>query len=129
MTSGAFLPGTSGLIGNDLGIVTNSTYHDVKAEAAARQAAFESAAFSQSGSTMGQTLQNDEASSVESGVLLAGGGQEQSSIDDHIVYADSNNYGAHIQSVSVDGVEYNLENENTSGAPSVDKDAVKNKKK
>ena len=76
---------------------------------AARQAAFEGDAGNLAGSTVGQTLQRDTNPSSEATAL--GEGQRQPSLDDHIVFADSDSYGAHIRAISADGVHFDLEDD------------------
>ncbi len=92
------------------------------ADAAARQAAeeaartaeavFESSATAQAGQTTGQALQRDTHPSGQTGgsILLAGR-QQPPSLDDHIVFADSDSYSATIKSITVEGAEFELEDE------------------
>ncbi len=44
-----------------------------------------------------------------SGAATLGEGQRQPSLDDHIVFADSTDYGAHIRAISADGVYFDLD--------------------
>jgi hypothetical protein len=80
-----------------------------RAAAAARQAAFEAGARNLADSTVGQTMQRD--TNPSSGAATLDEGQRQPSLDDHIVFADSASYGAHIKAISVDGVQFDLEDD------------------
>jgi hypothetical protein len=80
-----------------------------RAAAAARQAAFEAGARNLADSTVGQTMQRD--TNPSSGAATLDEGQRQPSLDDHIVFADSAGYGAHIKAISADGVYFDLEDD------------------
>ncbi|HQA83665.1 MAG TPA: GLUG motif-containing protein, partial [Syntrophales bacterium] len=80
-----------------------------RAAAAARQAAFEAGARNLADSTVGQTMQRD--TNPSSGAATLDEGQRQPSLDDHIVFADSADYGAHIKAISADGVYFDLEDD------------------
>jgi hypothetical protein len=108
-----------GLIGGNFsygayeGTVTNSTYHDVKAEAAAaQQAAWENSANIQGGQTTGQALyqQDGQSQTAYSGTNTSGR-QQPSSVGSGIVFVDSDSYSATIRSINVEGTEYGLEDD------------------
>ena len=99
----------------DLPYYRNGTIDQVladRAAAAARQSAFEAGARNLADSTVGQTLQGDTKRSSEAATLDEG--QRQPSLDDHIVFADSADYGAHIKAISADGVYFDLDLEDDS---------------
>lgn len=118
----------AGLVGNNTGTVTNSRYHDVKAEAAAARAAaeaaearqyqealqavFESNATNLGGQTAGQSLQQggSQQQALQSGSNPLGQ-QQQTSLEGNIVFAGS--HSAHIKSINVDGVGYELEGDSS----------------
>ncbi|OPX93240.1 MAG: Heme/hemopexin-binding protein precursor [Syntrophorhabdus sp. PtaB.Bin006] len=92
----------------DLQYYRNGTIDQVLANrtvAAARQDAYEADARGEAGGTMGRTLQY-QAESPELGIAVAG---EFTSLDDRIVFADSDSYGAHIKAISAEGVQFDLE--------------------
>ena len=80
------------------------------AQQAATEAAFAASAGSQAGQTAGGALQHDPNPSRGAGTGTTLAGQQQGpSLDSHIVFADSNSYSANIKSITVDGVQFELE--------------------
>jgi hypothetical protein len=59
---------------------------------------------------MGQTLQHDTNPLSQTGTVTTVDG-EYGSVDDHIVFADSDSYSAHIKAISTDEVQFELEDE------------------
>ncbi|OPY64153.1 MAG: The GLUG motif protein [Syntrophorhabdaceae bacterium PtaU1.Bin034] len=80
-------------------------------ESAARQAAFEADAGTQAGQTTGQALQRESNPTKETNGATVLAGQQQPSLDDHIVFAESSSYSATIKSISADEVEFKLEDD------------------
>jgi filamentous hemagglutinin family protein len=78
------------------------------AQTAARQAAFEDAATTEAGRTTAQALQYQEELSGPAGNDAEEGSL---SVDEHIVFADSGSYSAHIKAISADGMEFELDEE------------------
>ena len=91
----------------DLQYYRDGTIDQVLADRAARQDAFEADAGSVAAGTTGRILQRD--TNPSSGAATLGEGQRQPSLDDHIVFADSTDYGAHIRAISADGVYFDLD--------------------
>jgi filamentous hemagglutinin family protein len=81
-----------------------------------RQAAFATEAAIRAGSTIGQALQYDTNPSREGGPAATLAGQHQSvSLDEHLVFAGSSSYSAHIKAISADGVQFELEDNDSNG--------------
>jgi len=82
-----------------------------RAAAAARQAAFEADAGNLATTTVGQTLQQETNPLSGEDAAASDGGKRRLSLDDHIVFADSDTYGARIKAISADGVHFDLEDD------------------
>jgi hypothetical protein len=81
-----------------------------------RQAAFAAEAAIRAGSAIGQTLQYGTNPSREGGPAATPAGQQQSaSLDEHLVFAGSSSYSAHIKAISADGVQFELEDNDSDG--------------
>jgi filamentous hemagglutinin family protein len=77
------------------------------ARTAAREAALEASADSQAGQTTGQALQNGPVLSGHAGSLI----EQHDSVSSGIVFSESDSYSAHIKAISVEGEEYQLEDD------------------
>ena len=98
------------LVGNNTGTVTNSTYRDVAAEAAARAAAELRARVADASvrsASLVNTQQRDSAGLVPPPVFA----QARPAIDSHIVYAPTQGYSADVNTITVDGVKFDLEDD------------------
>jgi hypothetical protein len=98
------------LVGNNTGTVTNSTYRDVAAEAAARAAAELRARVADASvrsTSLVNTQQRDSAGLVPPPVFA----QARPAIDSHIVYASTQGYSADVNTITVDGVKFDLEDD------------------
>jgi len=97
---------------NDIGNYIDHTIVQVvtnrAAQQAAVQAAYEADANSLAGQTGGQAVQDQEDPSSLSTQVVE---QRPTSVDDHIVYADSASYSADIDSIEADGIQYDLGDE------------------
>ena len=100
----------------DIQYYLNGTIDQVLADRAAAdaakaisQAAAVSAANTEAGGTTGRTLQRDTNSSGEAGATTTLAERSAGSFDNHIVFADSDSYSAHIKAISADGVGFELE--------------------
>ena len=100
----------------ETGKINNSTYTDVKAVA---QTQFESAASSQAESTVGETMQKNTITQPEALTLLgnstAADGKTATLLAGNITYAGSSSYSSNIKAIEVDGVRYNLEDDDDNG--------------
>ncbi|MGD9157662.1 MAG: GLUG motif-containing protein [Desulfobacteraceae bacterium] len=85
-----------------------------EARLAALEAAFEAEAARLSGSTAGQALYNNEHQEEQadpSSYVSMSDDQQKISLDDNIAFTDSNSYSAYIKAISVDGVEFRLDDD------------------
>ena len=99
----------------DIRYYLNGTINDVLAArqaAATAQAAYRAAAGRQEGSNAGQALQNQAGRSIFAARNIE---QQQTSINDQIVYAGSADYSADIKSIDADGIQFELYDESHGG--------------
>jgi filamentous hemagglutinin family protein len=106
--------GIAGSGGKNL-TVTDSTWNTISnskavgdpvaaAQIAKARADYQLSAVNEAGRTVGEVLQKEEPTLSAADTL-----EQQPSIDNHIVFSDSDSYSADIKAISVDGVEFNLE--------------------
>ena len=97
-----------GLTGSNNGAITNSTYTDV------------AAGTSQQSNSLVQSLTQEIGNTLPKSPLE----DAMSSVDSHIVYANSPNFSADVKSITVDGVQFDLEDSGVTKPKSKTSDGV-----
>gem|GEM_PF-5542090 len=110
--------GSQGLHGAQFADVAHYADHSIgqvlsdRAEAATEQAAFESAGRNQAERATGEALRQQEQQQINQ-VRAASTIEPPASINDFIVFTDSDSYSANIKHIKVNGVDYEMEEEKT----------------